>query len=84
MGLGAFEARMAHHEARGVKGRFAYGDTPTMADCFLLPMLYNARRYQVDLAPLGRVVAASDAFAATDAAKNAAPEAQADAPKDAT
>jgi len=82
-GLAAFEAQMAHHEADGVKGRFAFGDAPTMADCFLLPMIYNARRYHVDLAPLPRIRAACDAFAATEAAKAAAPEAQPDAVPDA-
>jgi maleylacetoacetate isomerase len=78
-GLAAFEAQMAHHEAGGVKGPFAYGAAPTMADCFLLPMVYNARRYHVDMTPLARIEAACAAFAATEAAKAAAPEAQPDA-----
>jgi maleylpyruvate isomerase len=82
-GLGAFEAMMQHHEAEGVRGPFAFGDAPSMADCYLLPMVYNARRYHVDLAPLPRVAAACDAFSRTDAAKRAAPEAQGDAVPDA-
>jgi maleylacetoacetate isomerase len=78
-GLGAFEAMMASNDARGVKGRFAYGDTFGMADCYLLPQVYNARRYEVALTPFPRVAAAAEAIAATDAARAAAPEAQADA-----
>jgi maleylacetoacetate isomerase len=82
-GLAAFEAQMVQNEADGSKGRFAFGDAPTMADCYLLPMVYNARRYHVDMAPIPRIAAACDAFAATEAAKSAAPEAQPDAVPDA-
>jgi maleylacetoacetate isomerase len=78
-GLAAFEELMASHAKRGVKGRFAYGDTLSMADCYLLPQIYNARRYDVDLAPFPRVAAAAEAIGGTDAARAAAPEAQSDA-----
>lgn len=30
-------------------GRYCFGDTPTFADCFLIPQLYNAIRFNVDL-----------------------------------
>merc|ERR1711997_90004 len=30
-------------------GRFAVGDTPTIADICIIPQLYNARRFEVDL-----------------------------------
>jgi maleylpyruvate isomerase len=79
-GLGAFDALMAANEARGVKGKYAYGDALTMADCYLLPQIYNARRFQVDLTPFARVRAAAEAIEATDAARAAAPLAQPDAP----
>jgi maleylacetoacetate isomerase len=82
-GLGAFDAMMASHEKLGVKGKFSYGDTFGMADCYLLPQVYNARRYAVDLLPFPRVAAAAEAIAATDAARAAAPEAQPDATPDA-
>jgi maleylacetoacetate isomerase len=82
-GLAAFDARMAAHEKLGVKGRFAYGDALGMADCYLLPQVYNARRYAVDLGPFPRVAAAAEAIAGTDAARAAAPEAQPDAAPDA-
>jgi len=54
-----------------------------MADCYLLPQVYNAHRYAVDLTPLPRVAAVARAIAATDAARAAAPEAQPDAMPDA-
>lgn len=82
-GLAAFEALMARNEAEGVKGRFAYGDSLTFADCALLPQVYSARRFHVDLGAMPRVAAAADAIAATDAGRAAAPEAQADAVRDA-
>jgi maleylacetoacetate isomerase/maleylpyruvate isomerase len=33
------------------KAKFAYGDAPTMADCCLVPQIFNAKRYDCDLAP---------------------------------
>jgi maleylacetoacetate isomerase len=83
-GLGAYDAMMATIERDdGVAGRFSHGDALTMADCFLLPQVYNARRYHVDLAPFPRVARAAEAIAATEAARAAAPEAQPDAVTDA-
>jgi maleylpyruvate isomerase len=82
-GLSGFEALMERHARAGVTGRYAYGDTLTAADAFLVPQLYNARRFGVDLAPFPRVVAAECAALATDAARAAAPENQRDAPADA-
>lgn len=47
-GLARFEADLAH---AGASGRFCHGDTPTMADCCLVPQVFNAQRYQCDTAP---------------------------------
>jgi maleylacetoacetate isomerase/maleylpyruvate isomerase len=33
------------------KAKFAYGDAPTMADCCLVPQIFNAKRYDCNLAP---------------------------------
>ena len=33
----------------GQSGQFCHGDTPGLADCCLVPQLYNARRYHCDL-----------------------------------
>jgi len=32
-------------------GRYCQGETPTLADCCLIPQVFNAERFQVDLAP---------------------------------
>ena len=47
-GLAALEAEIARAPQRG---RFCFGDAPTMADCCLVPQLFNAQRFGIDLAP---------------------------------
>ncbi|GGD96842.1 maleylacetoacetate isomerase [Rhizobium anhuiense] len=37
-------------------GAFSFGDTPTMADLCLVPQVYNARRWGVDLTAFTRIV----------------------------
>ncbi|AYG69273.1 MULTISPECIES: maleylacetoacetate isomerase [unclassified Rhizobium] len=37
-------------------GGFSFGDTPTMADICLVPQVYNARRWGMDLTDLKRIV----------------------------
>ncbi|MDB4958812.1 MAG: Maleylacetoacetate isomerase [Myxococcales bacterium] len=44
-GLAAFE-----QSARDIAGKFCVGDSPTIADCCLVPQLASARRFGVDLA----------------------------------
>jgi maleylpyruvate isomerase len=60
----------------GARGRFCYGDQPGMADVCLVPQIYNARRYSVDLAPYPRIVAIDAACAELPAFASAAPEKQ--------
>jgi len=45
-GFDALEPMIARHG----KG-WAFGETPTLADCCIVPQVYNARRFNVDLAP---------------------------------
>ncbi len=45
-GLGKLEAELTTQ-----KGRFCHGDSPTMADCCLVPQIFNAKRYNCDLVP---------------------------------
>jgi len=78
-GLASFESLMAAHERDGIEGPFAYGPTLTAADLYLVPQMYNAQRYGVDLAPFPRAVAAAEVALATDAAQAALPERQGDA-----
>lgn len=60
-------------------GRFCHGDTPTLADCCLVPQVYNARRFGVDLTPYPAIVRIDAECAALPAFQAAAPEAQPDA-----
>jgi len=78
-GLEAFEAAMANHAARGIEGRYAYGDAPTAADCYLAPQVYNARRFGVDLGKYPRLTAAADALTELAVVQPALPENQPDA-----
>lgn len=50
-GLAAVE-RLLEEES---PGRFCHGDKPTMADCCLVPQLYNADRWEVDTSALTRI-----------------------------
>jgi maleylacetoacetate isomerase len=79
-GLLAVEA-MLERRARdaGKTDRFAFGDSFGVADIFLLPQIYGARRFGVDLGHMPRLVAIEEAGLATDAAKAAVPEQQSDA-----
>ena len=47
-GLEALEADLSRSPSRG---NFCYGDSPTMADCALVPQLFSASRFDVDLDP---------------------------------
>lgn len=77
IGFDAIEAVLV---ARDNPGRFCEGDTPTLADCCLIPQVYNARRFGVPLSPYPTITAIDTACAKLDAFQRAAPEAQADAP----
>jgi maleylacetoacetate isomerase len=52
LGLTAVERRLSE----GATGQFCHGDSPGMADCFLVPQVANANRMGVDIAHLKRVV----------------------------
>ena len=45
-----------HHLAEQHRGRFMFGDEITLADVCLVPQLYNARRFNVDLAKYPHLV----------------------------
>lgn len=40
-----------------VRGEFCYGNSPTFADCYLIPQVSAARRFKVDLTPYPSIVA---------------------------
>jgi maleylacetoacetate isomerase len=60
-------------------GPFAFGDRPTLADIYLVPQVYNARRFKVPLDDYPKIAAADAACGEVDAFKAAAPEKQPDA-----
>jgi maleylacetoacetate isomerase/maleylpyruvate isomerase len=74
-GLARFEADLT----RGAPGRFCHGDSPTMADCCLVPQVFNAQRYKCDLAPYPATMRVFDACMKLDAFDRAQPSRQPDA-----
>jgi maleylacetoacetate isomerase len=60
-------------------GRFCHGDDPTLADCFLVPQVYNAERFDCDLEPFPMIRKITGRCRALDAFEDAAPENQPDA-----
>ncbi|MBO9715280.1 MAG: maleylacetoacetate isomerase [Pseudoxanthomonas sp.] len=76
-GLAAFEALVADDPSTGT---FCHGDAPGLADCCLVPQLYNARRFGVDPGQWRTLARIEQACLALPEFRAAAPEAQPDAP----
>lgn len=74
-GLAACEALLA----RRAGTRFAFGDAPGMAEVYLVPQLFSARRFGVDLSALPRLTAIEAARAELPAFAAAHPARQPDA-----
>ena len=62
-GLEAFERQLAQLP----QGAYCFGDTPTLADCCLVPQMFNAQRFEVDLSGLPRTMTAFEACMNHDA-----------------
>jgi len=75
-GLAKLEAALAHD---GGAGAFCHGDAPTIADCCLVPQIFNARRFDSDLSPYPTTMGIFDACMKREAFQRAAPGAQPDA-----
>ena len=73
-GLAKLETELANS-----KGKFCHGDTPTMADCCLVPQIFNAKRYQSDLAPYPNTMRVFEACMQLEAFDRAQPSKQPDA-----
>jgi maleylacetoacetate isomerase len=73
-GLAKLEAELASN-----KGKFCHGDAPTMADCCLVPQIFNAKRYQSDLAPYPQTMRVFEACMQLEAFDRAQPSKQPDA-----
>ncbi|MBS0468908.1 MAG: maleylacetoacetate isomerase [Proteobacteria bacterium] len=60
-------------------GRFCHGDLPTLADCCLVPQVFNAERFKVPLAPYPTIQRIAEHCQLLEPFRSAAPEAQPDA-----
>ncbi len=70
-GLLAFERQLAQWPM----GRYCFGDSPTLADCCLVPQIFNGQRFDCDFSGLPRTMAAFDACMALAAFQAAQPSA---------
>jgi maleylacetoacetate isomerase len=73
-GFTALETMVARHGAG-----YAFGETPTLADCCLVPQVYNAERFKTDLTPFPALRAVAARCAEHPAFAAAHPNQQPDA-----
>ena len=74
-GRAAFERELA----RGGTGRYCHGDTVTMADCCIVPQVFNAKRFECPLDAYPTTMRVFDALMALPAFDAAQPSRQPDA-----
>lgn len=74
-----FDALEALLKADAQRGRFCFGDSPTLADVYLVPQVESARRFKVDLTQWPLISAVEATCMQLDAFKKAAPMQQPDA-----
>lgn len=72
-GLHALESRATS------AGNFLVGNSPTIADICLIPQLYNARRFGIDLTPFPTLLRAEESAMKLEAFQRAHPDQQPDA-----
>lgn len=75
-GFTALEARLAREPETG---NFCHGDTPTLADVFLVPQMFNAERFKCDVTPYPTLVRIATHCRNLAAFRKAAPAGQPDA-----
>jgi maleylpyruvate isomerase len=76
LGFTPLEQLIAQHG-----GDFAYGDKPSLADCYIVPQVYNAERFGVDLLAYPRLKAVAETATLHPAFAQAHPNEQPDAQK---
>ncbi|MBV8617383.1 MAG: maleylacetoacetate isomerase [Curvibacter sp.] len=72
-GLESFELQLQAQAQ--TPSRFCHGEQPTLADCCLVPQIFNAQRFKVDLAGLDRTMAVFESCMALPAFQQAQPSA---------
>ena len=75
-GFSAFEALLV---SRNSNGLFCFGNSATLADLYLIPQVYNARRFKVDLTEFPTITSIEAHCLTLDSFIKAVPEAQPDA-----
>lgn len=75
-GLVSIETMLARDKRTGA---FCYGDTPGLADCFLVPQIANAQRLNCNFSGMPTIMRINDACLALDEFVNASPMKQPDA-----
>ncbi|WP_299810815.1 maleylacetoacetate isomerase [uncultured Shewanella sp.] len=73
-GFTALEKQLAQHS-----GLFCFGDSPSLADVCLVPQVYNAKRFNVDMSPYPNIERINAHCLTLQAFIDAIPENQADA-----
>jgi len=75
-GFRSLEAHLARNPGTGL---FCHGDTPTMADCFLVPQVFNAQRFDIDVTAYPTIARINDHCVEVAEFKAAHPSRQVDA-----
>jgi len=75
-GMGGVEGLLAGNAATGT---FCHGEMPTLADCCLVPQIYNAQRFGCDLSAYPTALRINEPCLKLDAFQRALPEVQPDA-----
>ncbi len=75
-GFRAIEISLAE---RVLQGGFAFGNQPGVVECYLIPQVFSAERFEVDMSAYPKIVALNQTCEALTAFKQAHPQMQADA-----
>ncbi|NOV23292.1 maleylacetoacetate isomerase [Cupriavidus necator] len=74
-----FASLQANLERNGKAGRFCFGDTPTLADLCLVPQVFNAQRFNIDVTRYPAIAKVFESCMALPAFQKAEPKSQPDA-----
>ena len=77
-----FEAYEKLAESRSAEGRFSFGDSLSYADAWLLPQIYNAKRFGLDTSPFPTINTIAEHCSTIEAVAAAHPSRQPDAPQE--